>query len=148
MNTTAKRWRTRLVIRRCLVLRLGAGCRDRVLWSSSDSPGTFMDSTTMCPRPLRSRYFCFHWLYTPLRPWPLLFSFMTILQTVGLLGRVISLSQGLYLNTGQHKHRINTYTHQTSMPYVGFDPTIPASERAKAVHAFDRSTTVTGPDTL
>jgi hypothetical protein len=35
-------------------------------------------------------------------------------QTAGLLGRVISPSQGLHLNTGQHKHRINTYTHQTS----------------------------------
>jgi hypothetical protein len=31
-------------------------------------------------------------------------------QTVGLLGRVISPSQGLYLNTGQHKDRINGYT--------------------------------------
>jgi hypothetical protein len=30
----------------------------------------------------------------------LFFSFMVILQTVGLLGRVISSSQGLYLNTG------------------------------------------------
>jgi hypothetical protein len=29
-------------------------------------------------------------------------------QSVGLLGRVISPSQGLYLNAGQHKHRINT----------------------------------------
>jgi hypothetical protein len=58
---------------------------------------------------------------------------MTILQTVELLGRVISSSQGLYLNTGQQKHRINTYT-----------PTIPASERAKTVHALDRSATVTG----
>jgi hypothetical protein len=29
--------------------------------------------------------------------------------------------------------RLNTY--QTSMPCVGFEPTIPASERAKAVHA-------------
>jgi hypothetical protein len=35
---------------------------------------------------------------------------MIILQTVGLLGRGISSSQGLYLNTGQHKHRINTHT--------------------------------------
>jgi hypothetical protein len=55
--------------------------------------------------------FFFHWLYSPLEPWPLLFSFMIILQTVGLLGRVISSLQGLYLNTGQHEHRINTYTH-------------------------------------
>jgi hypothetical protein len=38
-------------------------------------------------------------------------------------------------NTGQHKHRINAYTYQTSMPCVGFEPTIPASEQAKTVHA-------------
>jgi hypothetical protein len=69
---------------------------------------------------------------------------LIILQTVGLLGRVISPSQGLYLNTGQHKHRKNTYTYHTSMPCVGFEPTIPASERAKAVHSLDRSATVTG----
>jgi hypothetical protein len=37
-------------------------------------------------------------------------------QTVGLLGRVIRPSQGRYLNTGQHKQRINAYTHQISMP--------------------------------
>jgi hypothetical protein len=80
-------------------------------------------------------------------PWALasaFFSFMIILQTVGLLRRVISSSQGLYLNTGQHKHRINTYTHQTSMPCLEFEPTIPASERVKRVHALDRSATVTG----
>jgi hypothetical protein len=65
-------------------------------------------------------------------------------QTVGLLGRVIRPSQGPYLNSGQHKHRINAYTHQTSMPWVGFEPTIPASERAKIVHALDRKATVTG----
>jgi hypothetical protein len=38
------------------------------------------------------------------------FSFLIYSQMVGFLGRVISPSQGLYLNTGQHKHRINTYT--------------------------------------
>jgi hypothetical protein len=72
------------------------------------------------------------------------FSFMIILQTVELLGRVISSSQGLYLNTGQHKHKVNTYTLQTYMPFVGFEPTIPASERAKTVRVLDRSATVTG----
>jgi hypothetical protein len=41
----------------------------------------------------------FHWLYSLLEPWPLIFSFMINLQTVGLLGQVISSSQGLYLNT-------------------------------------------------
>jgi hypothetical protein len=30
------------------------------------------------------------------------------------------------------------------MPWVGFEPMIPASERAKTVHALDRSPTVTG----
>jgi hypothetical protein len=30
------------------------------------------------------------------------------------------------------------------MPCVGFEPMIPASERAKTVHALDRSATVTG----
>jgi hypothetical protein len=69
---------------------------------------------------------------------------MIIWQTVGLLGRVLSSPQGLYLNTGQHKHRINTYTYPTSMPCVGFEPTIPASERAKTVDALDRSATGTG----
>jgi hypothetical protein len=30
------------------------------------------------------------------------------------------------------------------MPWVGFEPTIPASEQAKTVHALDHSATVTG----
>jgi hypothetical protein len=46
------------------------------------------------------------------------------------------------------KHRTtqtqNKHTYQTSMPCVGFGPTIPASDRAKTVHALDRSATVTG----
>jgi hypothetical protein len=73
---------------------------------------------------------------------------MIILQMVGLLGQVISLSQGLYLNTGQQKHRIDTYTYQIFIPCVGFKPTIQVSERAKTVHALDRSTTVTGINLL
>jgi hypothetical protein len=106
-------------------------------------------SRTTSDRQLELRCFCLYYyffllLYSPLGPWPLLFSFMIILQTVGLLGRVISSSQGFYLNTGQHTHRINASTHQTSMPFVGFEPTIPASERAKTVHALDLSGTVTG----
>jgi hypothetical protein len=107
-----------------------------------------------------------YWRYTPLRilapPWSseasiFFWTFLLPLWNLGLisqfldhftdgrlLGRVISSSQGFYLNTGQHKHRINAYTHQTSMPYMGFEPTTPASERAKTVHALDRSATVTG----
>jgi hypothetical protein len=38
----------------------------------------------------------------------------------------------------------NAHTHQTSMPWMGSEPTIPASERAKTEHALDCSATVTG----
>jgi hypothetical protein len=65
----------------------------------------------------------------PFGPGLWFFSFMIILQTLGLLGQSISLSQGLCLNRGRHKQILNAYTHQTSMPYVGFEPMIPASDR-------------------
>jgi hypothetical protein len=42
-------------------------------------------------------------------------------------------------HTGQHKHRINAHT---SMPQMGFEPTIPAFERPKTVHALDRAVTM------
>jgi hypothetical protein len=54
-------------------------------------------------------------------------------QKVGHLGRGISPSQGRYLNTGQHKHRRNAYTHQTSMPWLGFETTIRASENSSCL---------------
>jgi hypothetical protein len=73
----------------------------------------------------------------------MIFSFIIILQTVGLLGRMISSSQGLYLNKGQHKHRIKRYEYRTSMPCVVFEPMIPASQRTKTTHALDRPATVT-----
>jgi hypothetical protein len=41
------------------------------------------------------------------------FSFLLCSQSLRLLERVISLSPGLYLNTGQHKHRKNIYTANT-----------------------------------
>jgi hypothetical protein len=40
------------------------------------------------------------------------------------------------------KHRIKAYIHRSSMPQVGFEPTIPESERAKTVQALDRAVTV------
>jgi hypothetical protein len=93
---------------------------------------------------VETNLFLFTGSTAPLGPGVWFLRFMIILQTLGLLGRVISSSQGRYLNTGQHRHRINTYTHQTSMCSVGFETTIPASKRAKTVHALDRSATVTG----
>jgi hypothetical protein len=40
-------------------------------------------------------------------PWPLFQISWSCTQSVGLLGRWISSSQGLYLHTDQHKHGIN-----------------------------------------
>jgi hypothetical protein len=45
------------------------------------------------------------------------FQFLDLRQSVGLLGRGISPSQGCYLHTGQHRHRINAHKH----PYLEWD---------------------------
>jgi hypothetical protein len=52
----------------------------------------------------------------------LIIQFLDLSQAVGLLGRVISSSQGLYLNTNTEK------LSQTSMSRVGFKPRVRASE--------------------
>jgi hypothetical protein len=84
----------------------------------------------------------FHWLHNSRGRWSLLSVWWSFLHTVGLFGRVISSSEGLYLNIGQHKYRINI--HRTSMLWVGFEPTILASERAKTVYFLHGSSTETG----
>jgi hypothetical protein len=56
-----------------------------------------------------------------LGPWPLL------TPSVGLLGRGISPSEGRFLHTGQHKHRINAVVH-TSSGIRTHDPNVGASE--------------------
>jgi hypothetical protein len=61
-------------------------------------------------------------------------------QSVGLLGRRISPSQSLYIHA-EYKQNKRT---QTTMPWVGFELTIPVFERAKASHALDRAATVIG----
>jgi hypothetical protein len=88
--------------------------------------------------------FFFQWFFQPIQGPGLLFSSVIIFTDGSTPWRVISPSQGLYLNTGQHKHRINAYTHQRSMPWERFEPTIPTSEQEKTVHALDRAATVTG----
>jgi hypothetical protein len=80
-------------------------------------------------------------------PWPLLhFSIFFFAQTVGLLGRVINPSQGRYLHTEHNTYRAtqtqNKRKHRTSMPWVGFEPTIQAFERVKTVLALDSAVTV------
>jgi hypothetical protein len=42
------------------------------------------------------------------------------------------------------RHRINAHRTQTSMPPVGFEPTISVLERAKTVRALDRAATAIG----
>jgi hypothetical protein len=76
-------------------------------------------------------------------PWPFIQFGNHFSQTLGLLVRVISPSKGLYINTGQQKHRINVHTHQTSMLWVGFEPTISAVKRTKTAQALDLGATVT-----
>jgi hypothetical protein len=67
--------------------------------------------------------------------------FLNLRQSVGLLGRRITPNQGCYLHRTtqtQDKHR------QTTTPWVGIEPTIPALDRAKTFHASDRAATVIG----
>jgi hypothetical protein len=49
-------------------------------------------------------------------------------QTVGLIGRVNSLSQGHCLNTGRHKHRINTLNIHALGGIRTHDPSIQTTE--------------------
>jgi hypothetical protein len=60
------------------------------------------------------------------------FSFLIYTQSVGLLGWGISPSQTTHRTTQMQNKRT-----QTSMPRVGFQPTIPLFEQAKTVHALD-----------
>jgi hypothetical protein len=87
-------------------------------------------SNSVCYTPSSEPYRIY--LYSPLFDLGRFFSFL-ILYTVGrTLGRGISTSQGRYLRTEQH----------TSMPRVGFEPTIPAFELKKTVDAQDRVATM------
>jgi hypothetical protein len=77
--------------------------------------------------------------YSPLLGLGRLLGFL-ILYTAGSTPWTgISTSQGLYLHTEQHKHRMNA---QTTMPQVGFETTIPVFKRANTIHVLDRAVTV------
>jgi hypothetical protein len=66
------------------------------------------------------------------------FSFLILKQSVELLGRGISPSQGHYLQNRR----------QTSVPWAGFKPTISVFKWAKTFHALDRAATVIGICTI
>jgi hypothetical protein len=77
-------------------------------------------------------------LYSPfVGPWPI-FGFLILytVDTTSWMG-----DQPVARNTEQHKQNKRT---QTSMPRVGFEPTIPEFEQTKPVHALDCAATVIG----
>jgi hypothetical protein len=64
-----------------------------------------------------------------LPPWnsPFHFGILDFRHSVGLLGRVISTLQDLYMYTNTEKRaRTQAHKHQTFMPWVGFEPMISA----------------------
>jgi hypothetical protein len=82
-------------------------------------------------------------LYSPLLGLGRFFGFLIFTKSVGLLGRGTSPS-ARPLPAHRTAQTQNKRT-QTSMSWVGLEPTIPVFERAKTVHASDRGATVTGP---
>jgi hypothetical protein len=74
--------------------------------------------------------FIHQWLYSPLLSPGLFFSCVIFFaQTVGFLGREISLSQGRCLHTGQHKQNKRTHTDiYASSGIRAYDPSVRASE--------------------
>jgi hypothetical protein len=66
-------------------------------------------------------------------------------QSVRQFGWGVRPSQGLYLHTGQHKHRINAHRHPCLSEIRTHDPPPPpVFERAKTIYALERTATVFG----
>jgi hypothetical protein len=81
-------------------------------------------------------------LHPSVGPWPLLHCLnIFFTETVGLLGRGISLSQGRYRHTGQHKHRIKAHADIHALSGIRtHDPSVRANEdssylRPRGYHA-------------
>jgi hypothetical protein len=87
--------------------------------------------------------FIHHWLYSSLLDPGLSFCFVIFLaETVGLLGRVISPSQGRYLHTGQHKPRIKAHTDIRAVSGIRtYDPSVRACKDSSCLR---RAVTVIG----
>jgi hypothetical protein len=79
--------------------------------------------------------FIHRWLCTPLLGPGFFFSFVIFFtQSVGLLGRVISPSQGRYLHKRQHTHRINAHTDIHDLSGIRtHDPSVRASEESSCL---------------
>jgi hypothetical protein len=103
-----------------------------------------------CTWPLDSRGFVqkimpYLWLYSPCGPCPL-FKFLklcTLGRTPGTGDQPVAWPLPTHRTTQTQNKRT-----QTSMSRVGFEPTIPAYERAKMIHALDCVATVIGLGSL
>jgi hypothetical protein len=85
------------------------------------------------------------WLYSPFGPSPLL-QFLN-LHTLGMTSWTEDQPVARPLPVHRTTQTQNKCTH-TSMPRVGFEPTIPVLERANTVHALDCVATVIGSHPL
>jgi hypothetical protein len=85
------------------------------------------------------------WLYSPCGPWPLV-QFLNP-YTVGMTPWTGDQAAARPLPTHRKTQTQNNRT-QTSMPRVGFKPTILVFERTKTVHALERAATVIGSQSV
>jgi hypothetical protein len=82
------------------------------------------------------------WLYSPLLDFDRFFSFLilyTVARTPWTGDQLIPRPLHTHSTTQIQKRRT-----QTSMPWVGFEPTIPVFQRTKTVHALDLSSSEIG----
>jgi hypothetical protein len=86
--------------------------------------------------------FIYLWLYSPLLYFGRFFRFL-IFYTVDRTPWTGDQSVAMPLPTHRTAQTQNKCT-QTSMPQMGFEPTVPMFERAKTVHALDRADIVIG----
>jgi hypothetical protein len=99
------------------------------------------DTQTQCWSHKHS--FIQQWLYSLLLGPGLFFSSVTFIYTGGRTSWTGDQPVARPLPTQDNANTEEMHT-QTSMPWVRFEPTIPAFERAKTVHVLDRAATVIG----
>jgi hypothetical protein len=90
---------------------------------------------------MKRNYIISVYVYSPCGPWPL-FRFLNP-YTVGRTPWTGNQPDARPLPTHRTAQTQNKLT-RTSMPRVGFEPTIPKFERAKMVHVLDRAATAIG----
>jgi hypothetical protein len=124
---STKRNRLGLLLGKCSI-RISA-----YSYYSSVHLGKCPDSASIRPRPLPSKTFPIHHSYIILTSTVLLLDLgrFQFLNSIGLLGRGISTSQGRYLHTEQYRHRINAHRY----PCLEWDSN-PRSQRSSKRRQF------------